>query len=133
MKTLRIAIIIVAIICVFNALLMQRASALIVSNAKSCDLMTQGMGEYNIFYQYFNDGGFTKAEGTEALRLSVSYVKSAVKHNTNPMLSISLNGLVINELATYKLLVDGKEVPLQNVYLPLGTYSLLFNYCKGVK
>ena len=133
MKTLRIAIIIVAIICVFNALLMQRASALIVSNAKSCDLMTQGMGEYNIFYQYFNDGGFTKAEGTEALRLSVSYVKSAVKHNTNPMLGISLNGLVINELATYKLLVDGKEVPLQNVYLPLGTYSLLFNYCKGVK
>ena len=133
MKTLRIAIIIVAIICVFNALLMQRASALIVSNAKSCDLMTQGMGEYNIFYQYFNDGGFTKAEGTQALRLSVFYVKSAVKHNTNPMLGISLNGLVINELATYKLLVDGKEVPLQNVYLPLGTYSLLFNYCKGVK
>ena len=133
MKTLRIAIIIVAIICVFNALLMQRASALIVSNAKSCDLMTQGMGEYNIFYQYFNDGGFTKADGTQALRLSVSYVKSAVKHNTNPMLGISFNGLVINELATYKLLVEEKEVPLQNVYLPLGTYSLLFNYCKGVK
>ena len=133
MKTLRIAIIIVAIICVFNALLMQRASALIVSNAKSCDLMTQGMGEYNIFYQYFNDGGFTKAEGTQALRLSASYVKSAVKHNTNPMLGISLNGLVINELATYKLLIEGKEVPIQNVYLPLGTYSLLFNYCKGVK
>ena len=133
MKTLRIAIIIVAIICVFNALFMQRASALIVSNAKSCDLMTQGMGEYNIFYQYFNDGGFTKAEGTQALRLSVSYVKSAVKHNTNPILGISLNGLVINELATYKLLIEGKEVPLQNVYLPLGTYSLLFNYCKGEK
>ena len=133
MKTLRIAIIIVAIICVFNALFMQRASALIVSNAKSCDLMTQGMGEYNIFYQYFNDGGFTKAEGTQALRLSVSYVKSAVKHNTNPMLGIRFNGLVINELATYKLLIEGKEVPLQNVYLPLGTYSLLFNYCKGVK
>ena len=133
MKTLRIAIIIVAIICVFNALLMQRASALVVSNAKSCDLMTRGMGEYNIFYQYFNDGGFTKAEGTQALRLSVLYVKSAVKHNTNPMLGISLNGLVINELATYKLLVEEKEVPLQNVYLPLGTYSLLFNYCKGVK
>ena len=133
MKTLRIAIIIVAIICVFNALLMQRASALIVSNAKSCDSMTQGMGEYGIFYQYFNDGGFTKAEGTQALRLSVFYIKSAVKHNTNPMLGISLNGLVINELATYKLLVEEKEVPLQNVYLPLGTYSLLFNYCKGVK
>ena len=133
MKTLRIAIIIVAIICVFNALFMQRASALIVSNAKSCDLMTQGMGEYNIFYQYFNDGGFTKAEGTQALRLSVSYVKSAVKHNTNPMLGIRFNGLVINELATYKLLIEGKEVPLQNVYLPLGTYSLLFNYCKGEK
>ena len=95
--------------------------------------MTQGMGEYNIFYQYFNDGGFTKAEGTQALRLSVSYVKSAVKHNTNPMLGISFNGLVINELATYKLLIEGKEVPLQNVYLPLGTYSLLFNYCKGEK
>ena len=133
MKTLRIAIIIVAIICVFNALLMQRASALMVSNAKSCDLMTQGMGEYNIFYQYFNDGGFTKAEGTQALRLSVFYLKSAVKHDTNPMLGISLNGLVINELATYKLLIEGKEVPLQNVYLPLGTYSLLFNYCKGVE
>ena len=132
-KQVRIAIIIVAIICVFNALLMQRASALIVSNAKSCDLMTQGMGEYNIFYQYFNDGNFTKAEGTQALRLSVSYVKSAVKHNTNPMLGISLNGLVINELATYKLLIEGKEVPLQNVYLPLGTYGLLFNYCKGEK
>ena len=133
MKTLRIAIIIVAIICLLNALLMQRASALIVSNAKSCDSMTQGMGQYGIFYQYFNDGGFTKAEGARALRLSVSYVKTAAKHTTNPMLGNSLNGLVMSELATYKLLVEGKEVPLQNVYLPLGTYSLLFNYCTGAK
>ena len=133
MKTLRIAIIIVAIICLLNALFMQRASSLIVSNAKSCDLTTQGMGEYDIFYRYFNDGSFTKDEGTQALRLSISYVKSAVKHTNNPMLSISLDGLVTSESATYKLLIEGKEVLLQNVYLPLGTYSLLFNYCKGVK
>jgi len=76
-QKVRIVIIVVAVLCILNALFMQRASSLIVSNAKSCDLTTQGMGEYDIFYRYFNDGSFTKDEGTQALRLSISYVKSA--------------------------------------------------------